>query len=45
MTNTHTQTQYATAKVTVRAANPLKQNVQKLKIYLSHESKTRPNTK
>ena len=45
MTNTHTRTQYVTVTTTARAANPLKQNVQKLKIYLSNESKTRPNTK
>lgn len=39
MTNTRTLTQYANVKATVRAANPLKENVKKLKIYLSNEQK------
>ena len=39
MTNTHTTKQFATVTATVRAANPLKENAKKLKIYLSDEQK------
>lgn len=44
MINTHT-TKDVNVTVTARAANPLKQNIKKLKIYLSDETKTRRNTK
>ena len=45
MTNTHTHKRIVTATETVTVTKPYKQNIKKLKIYLSNESKTRCSTK